>query len=147
MAACRPTSTGGGLGLKPFVGDIESFKLVSADGQVVTCSRLQNSDLFKLAIGGYSLFVIVSSVTLRLMQRQKLQRVVELVQIDDVMQRLEQRIAAGFLYGDCQFVIDPASEDFLRRGMYLFYRGARVLKDRLPSRPSLLWAPATPPIP
>ena len=62
------------LGLKPFVGDIETFKLVSADGQGVTCSRLQNSDLFKLAIGGYGLFGVVSSVTLRLMQRQKLQR-------------------------------------------------------------------------
>ena len=63
------------------------------------------------------------------MQRQKLQRVVELVRIDDVMQRFEQRIAAGLLYGDCQCAIDPASEDFLSRGMYLFYRGARVLKD------------------
>ena len=31
------------------------------------------------------LFGVVSSVTLRLMQRQKLQRVVELVRIDDVM--------------------------------------------------------------
>ena len=64
------------------------------------------------------------------MQWQKLQRVAELVRIDDVMQRFEQRIAAEFLYGDCQFAIDPASEDFLSRGMYLFYRGARVLKDR-----------------
>ena len=36
------------------------------------------------------------------------------------MQRFEQRIAEGFLYCDCQFAIDPASEDFLRRGMYLF---------------------------
>ena len=52
------------------------------------------------------------------MQRQKLQRVVELVRIDDVMQRFEQRIAERFLYGDCQFAIDPASEDFLTRGMY-----------------------------
>ena len=38
------------------------------------------------------------------------------------MQRFEQRIAEGFLYCDCQFAIDPASEDFLRCGMYLFYR-------------------------
>ena len=61
----------------------------------------------------------MSSVTRRLMQRQKLQRVVELVRIDDVMHLFEQRIAAGFLYCDCQFAIDPASKDFLRRGMYL----------------------------
>ena len=32
-------------------------------------------------------------------------------------------------------------------GMYLFYRGARVLKDRSRSRPFSLWAPVGPPIP
>ena len=52
------------------------------------------------------------------MKLQKLQCIVELVRIDDVMQRFEQLIAEGFLYGDCQFAIDPASEDFLRRRMY-----------------------------
>lgn len=113
---------GRGLRLKPFVGDIESFTLVSADGQLVTCSRSQNADLFKLAVGGYGLFGVVSSVMLRLSQRQKLQRVVELVQIDDVIQRFEQRIAEGFLYGDCQFALDPASEDFLRRGIFSCYK-------------------------
>jgi FAD/FMN-containing dehydrogenase len=113
---------GRGLRLKPFVGEIESFSLVSADGRVVTCSRSQNSDLFKLAVGGYGLFGIVSSVTLRFSKRQKLQRVVELVKIDDVMQRFEQRIAEGFLYGDCQFALDSASEDFLMRGIFSCYK-------------------------
>jgi FAD/FMN-containing dehydrogenase len=113
---------GRGLRLKPFVGDIESFTLISADGQIMRCSRSQNSDLFKLAVGGYGLFGVVSSVTLRLSQRQKLQRVVELVRIDDVMQRFEQRIAEGFLYGDCQFALDPASEDFLSRGIFSCYK-------------------------
>ena len=85
---------------------------------MVTSSWPQNSDLFTLAIGGYGLFGVVSLVTLRLMKLQKLQCIVELVRIDDVMQRFEQLIAEGFLYGDCQFAIDPASEDFLRRRMY-----------------------------
>ena len=113
---------GRGLRLKPFVGDIESFTLISADGRVVICSRSQNSDLFKLAIGGYGLFGVVSSVTLRFSQRQKLQRVVELVRVDDVMQLFEERIAEGFLYGDCQFALDPSSDDFLRRGIFSCYK-------------------------
>lgn len=123
MGGCLSANIHGrGLRLKPFVGDIESFTLVSADGQMVTCSRSQNHDLFKLAIGGYGLFGVVSSVVLRLMLRQKLQRVVELVRIDDVMRRFDQRIAEGFLYGDCQFALDPASEDFLRRGIFSCYK-------------------------
>jgi len=108
---------GRGLTLKPLVGDIESFKLVTADGRVLTCSRSQNAELFKLTIGGYGLFGVVSSVTLRLMPRRKLRRVVEIVRIDDVMTRFEERIREGFLFGDCQFAIDPASDDFLHRGI------------------------------
>ena len=57
------------------------------------------------------------------MQRQKHHRVVELVRIDDVMQRFEQRIAEGLLYSDCQIATDPASEDFLSRVMCLFSIG------------------------
>jgi len=113
---------GRGLRFKPFVGDIESFNLVTAGGDALTCSRSRNSELFKLAIGGYGLFGVVSSVTLRLMPRRKLQRVVDIVQIDDLMIRFEQRIQDGFLFGDCQFAIDPASDDFLRRGIFSCYR-------------------------
>jgi len=113
---------GRGLKFRPFIGDVESFDLVMADGRIVTCNRLQNTDLFKLAVGGYGLFGVVSSVTMRLMPRQKLQRVVELVRIDEVMRRFEQRIQDGYLFGDCQFAIDPASDDFLQRGIFSCYR-------------------------
>jgi FAD/FMN-containing dehydrogenase len=113
---------GRGLTLKPFVGDIDSFMLVMADGRTVRCSRTDHPELFKLAVGGYGLFGIVSTVTVRLSRRQKLRRAVELISIDDVMQAFEQRIADGFLYGDCQFAIDPASDDFLQRGIFSCYR-------------------------
>jgi FAD/FMN-containing dehydrogenase len=38
--------------------------------------------------------------------------------------RFEQRLADGFLYGDFQFAIDPASDGFLRRGVFSCYRPA-----------------------
>src|ERR1700677_462230 len=46
---------GRGLSMQPFVSNIESFKLVDADGNLVQCSRQQNPELFSLAIGGYGL--------------------------------------------------------------------------------------------
>lgn len=128
---------GRGLALKPFVGDIESFKVISADGQLMTCSRSQNSGLFKLAVGGYGLFGVISSVTLRLRPRQKLQRVVELVRIDDVMERFEERIRDRFLFGDCQFAIDPASEEFLSRGIFSCYRPSIPPRRFLPVKGKL----------
>ena len=47
---------GRGLRFPPFVGDIESFVLVGADGEPRRCSRRENPELFSLAIGGYGLF-------------------------------------------------------------------------------------------
>src|SRR3989442_7542477 len=66
---------GRGLTLPPFISDIESFKLLNARGQLVNCSRSENPELFSLAIGGYWLFGVVYSGTLRRVPRRKLDRV------------------------------------------------------------------------
>lgn len=113
---------GRGLTLKPFVGDVEALQVVDANGDLRLCSRAENPELFRLIVGGYGLFGIISSVTLRLAPRRKLERVVEVVTAEILATRFEQRIADGFLYGDFQFVIDPRAEDFLRRGVFSCYR-------------------------
>jgi len=113
---------GRGLTLKPIVADIESFLLVDAEGAAITCSREQNPELFRLVVGGYGLLGCVYSAKVRLVRRQVLERVVEIGSLDELMSLFDQRIADGFLYGDFQFAIDPASEDFLRRGVFSCYR-------------------------
>src|SRR5579871_382320 len=113
---------GRGLKMHPFINDIESFKLVNADGDLLTCSRQQNPELFKLAIGGYGLFGLVSSVTLRLVSRQKIQRVVEVRMLKGLMEAFSERIQNGFLFGDFQFAIDPKSDDFLSKGVFSCYK-------------------------
>src|SRR5438445_3754579 len=112
---------GRGLAMKPLISDVESFTLVNADGKSVRCSRDGNNELFRLAIGGYGLFGLISSVTLRLVPRQKLRRVVEIIRADDLPKRFEERIAAKFLYGDFQFSVDEKSPDFLQRGVFSCY--------------------------
>ena len=113
---------GRGLKMKPFISDIESLTLVDASGRLVNCSRTENRELFRLAIGGYGLFGVVYSITLRLVPRRKLQRVVEMLAVDDAMMAFASRIEDGFTYGDFQFAIDPASDDFLKRGILSCYR-------------------------
>src|SRR5438128_1335390 len=113
---------GRGLTLPPFISDIESFKLLSARGQLVNCSRSENTELFGLAIGGYGLFGVVYSVTLRLVPRRKLERVVEVRTIEGLPSAFADRIRDGFLYGDFQYSIDDKSPDFLRRGVFSCYR-------------------------
>ena len=82
--------------MKPFIADVESFVLVDARGSARTCSRTENAELFRLAIGGYGLFGAISTVKLRLVPRQKIQRVVEVRMIDELPKAFEQSIAGGF---------------------------------------------------
>jgi len=113
---------GRGLTMKPFVSNVESFVLIDAEGNLRRCSRSQNAELFRLVHGGYGLFGIVSKVTLQLVRRQKVQRVVEIQTVDDLIPSFDKRIANGFLYGDFQFSIERDSDDFLHRGVFSCYR-------------------------
>ena len=113
---------GRGLAMKPLISNIESFTLINADGKSVRCSRDENNELFRVAIGGYGLFGLIDSVTLRLVPRQKLRRVVEIIHAGDLPKRFEERIAQEFLYGDFQFSVDEKSPDFLQRGVFSCYQ-------------------------
>jgi FAD/FMN-containing dehydrogenase len=113
---------GRGLAMKPLISNIESFTLINADGKSVRCSRDENGELFRIAIGGYGLFGLIDSVTLRLVPRKKLRRVVEIIRSDDLTRRFEERIAQEFLYGDFQFSVDEKSPDFLQRGVFSCYQ-------------------------
>jgi FAD/FMN-containing dehydrogenase len=123
MGGCLAANVHGrGLTLPPFVGDVESFTLLDAGGELVQCSRSENPELFRLAIGGYGLFGFIYSVTLRLVPRRKVQRVVEVRDIEGLPQAFAGRIRDGFLYGDFQYSIDDRSEAFLRRGVFSCYK-------------------------
>ena len=113
---------GRGLRLKPIINDVVSFTLIDSEGNVRTCSRSENRELFMLAIGGYGLFGILARVKLRLMPRQKLQRVVKVIQVDELMASLNERIKGGFLYGDFQFSIATGHYEFLRQGVFSCYQ-------------------------
>jgi len=113
---------GRGLTLAPLISDVESLVLVDAAGEVRTCSRTENADLFRLVAGGYGLFGVVTSITLRLAPRRKLERVVEVRRMDGLMDAFAARIGDGFLYGDFQFSIDAAADGFLNEGVFSCYR-------------------------
>ena len=113
---------GRGLKQAPFVSDIESIRILTAAGNVLTCSRTQNAELFSLAIGGYGLFGFLYSVTLRLVPRQKLERVVQVRDIAGIMAAFEERARDGFTLGEFEFAIDDRSDEFLRNGVFVCHR-------------------------
>jgi FAD/FMN-containing dehydrogenase len=113
---------GRGLSLKPIVDQVRWFDLVDATGTLRRCSREVNPELFRLAIGGYGLFGVVARVQLQLRPRAKVRRVVELAETASIVERFEDRIRAGYLYGDFQFTTDASRDSFLRRGIFSTYQ-------------------------
>src|SRR5206468_12157915 len=123
MGGCLSANIHGrGLTLPPFASDVEAFTLLDARGDLVRCSRRENPELFSLAIGGYGLFGFVHTVTLRLVPRRKVQRVVQGRDIDGLPAAFEGRIRDGFLYGDFQYSIDRDSDAFLSKGVFSCYQ-------------------------
>ena len=120
--ALAANAHGRGLKLPPFVGDVAAFTLVDGQGTVRRCSRTESSELFRSAIGGYGLFGAVATVRLRLTPRHKVQRIVEVIDLDDLTAMFDRRIAEGFLYGDFQFATDLDSDALLHRGVFSCYR-------------------------
>lgn len=112
---------GRGLQMKPFIGDVESFRIVMASGEILNCSRRENPELFRLAVGGYGLFGIIASATIRLAKRRKVRRSVKIELVENLDSLFTARINENFLYGDFQFAIAPESEDFLRKGVFSCY--------------------------
>jgi FAD/FMN-containing dehydrogenase len=120
--AVSANAHGRGLAFGPLVEDVEALTVVGPRGEFDLCSRSQNRELFRRVVGGYGLFGAIYSVTLRLVPRRTLERVVEIRDAEGLAQAFDERIRSGFLYGDFQFMIDPADPGFLRRGVFSCYR-------------------------
>lgn len=48
----------------PIASSIQSFRLITPKGELITCSRTENDELFSLALGGYGLFGVIVDVKL-----------------------------------------------------------------------------------
>ena len=120
--ALSANAHGRGLKFRPMIQDVEALTLINAEGQVLTVSRTEHPELFRLAIGGYGLFGAIATVDLRLVPRTKLQRVVEVVSIDELPGKVHERLEAGAAYGDFQYKTDTAAADFMRVGVLSTYR-------------------------
>lgn len=112
---------GRGLHMKPIIDDVERFTLVTAKGELIECSRETNRELFSLAIGGYGMFGVIATVTLRLAERVAVRRIVRVTDIDAAAASVRERLHTNLQFGDFQFEVDPASSGFLTRGVFACY--------------------------
>jgi FAD/FMN-containing dehydrogenase len=64
---------------------------------------------------------VIAQVTLRLVPRRKVERVVEIIEVRELLDRIGRRIDDGFTFGDCQYSTDFKS-DAPHRGVFSCYR-------------------------
>jgi FAD/FMN-containing dehydrogenase len=54
----------------PISSTVQSFRLLTASGDIQRCSRTENSELFSLALGGYGLFGVILDVNLHVVPNE-----------------------------------------------------------------------------
>jgi FAD/FMN-containing dehydrogenase len=113
---------GQGLRLQPIIGDVQAIELLDAAGKVHTCSRMENRDLFRLAMGGYGNFGLITRATLQLTRRVKYRRTVEQITTKEIESKYRAAIESGARYGDFQCSIDDKAGGFLREGIWKEYQ-------------------------
>ncbi len=59
--------------LPPLASSIMGFSLMQADGRIVHCSREENTELFRLVLGGYGLFGVILDVELQVVDNAALE--------------------------------------------------------------------------
>jgi FAD/FMN-containing dehydrogenase len=96
----------------PLIESVESFRLLRADGEIISVSRSENAELFPAVIGGDGLLGIVTDLTLRLVAERPVQKAeVVLMDRDSLLGAYLSRVGQpprqlplcyGFFDGRCE---------------------------------------------
>ena len=106
----------------PICSTVESFRLLTADGAILRCSRRENPELFGLALGGYGLFGIILDAELRVVPNEFYVAEAHPVAPADYARAyrglLRDRTDVGMVYGR----LSVAPESFLAEGVITLLR-------------------------
>jgi FAD/FMN-containing dehydrogenase len=115
----------------PFGSTVRRVELMLADGSIVSCSRTENTELFRLAMGGYGLFGIILKLEVDMVPNLLLQPRFDLL---PVAQFAERFVSAAndpevrMLYGR----LSVANQGFFDQSMLVSYRASANPSGKLP---------------
>lgn len=81
-------------GRPPIASTVESFRLMKADGSVVTCSRDENAELFSLVLGGYGLFGIILDVELKVVPNRRYVLTSYVIPAQEALSTYQQKVGS-----------------------------------------------------
>ena len=101
----------------PIAATVESFRIMKADGTVVSCSRDENRELFSLVCGGYGLFGIILDVRLKLTPNVRYSVTRHVVASTDAMPTYSEKVVAAGKAAMVYARMDVSANSFLREAM------------------------------
>ena len=87
----------------PIASTVVSFRLINSDGEIISCSRTENPELFSLVLGGYGLFGVILDVTLMVVDNAMYKIEQHVIKSDDYIKKfdllVEGKTDIGMVYG------------------------------------------------
>lgn len=125
----------------PFSGcgsTVRSIKIMIPDGTIQTCSRTENAEIFRHAMGGYGLLGVITELELDMVPNARLEPIVEKMPGKDIGQRFAELMKTDpniqMAYGR----LDVSLDRFFEEGLLFLYRPTRE-QDNLPPASGSGW--------
>lgn len=109
----------------PFSGcgsTVRSMKLLTADGELLNCSRKENTDIFNHAMGGYGLFGVITELELDMVPNALLEPRFERMPGRDLGKRFADSIAADPSIQMAYGRMDVSLDRFFEEALFISYR-------------------------
>jgi FAD/FMN-containing dehydrogenase len=109
----------------PFSGcgsTVRALTMVLADGAAVTCSRTENADLFRHAMGGYGLFGVITELELDMKPNALLTPRYDEMSGLEIGTRFAQQLASDATIQMAYGRMDVALDRFFERALLISYR-------------------------
>lgn len=116
----------------PFSGcgsTVRAITMMLADGTVVTCSRTDNADLFRHAMGGYGLFGVITELELEMRPNTRLSARSQEMSGPEIGTRFRQELEADPTIEMAYGRMDVSLDRFFERGLLITYRPAANQRD------------------
>ena len=107
----------------PISSSVDSFTLMKADGELVTCSRERNRELFSLVLGGYGLFGIIIDVNLHVVENKQFRIDQFIIKSKNALEKYNeivlQDVLPEFLYARFNIVPESLFNEIIINALYI----------------------------
>ena len=101
---------------------VRSMKMILADGSLVTCSRTENTGLFRHAMGGYGLFGVITELELDMVPNARLAPTFEEMPGTDIGARFVGLLGSDRTIQMAYGRMDVSLDRFFERALLITYR-------------------------